>query len=132
MTFVAVEAAGHMVPMDQPQVVRQQNGAIFMQDNFVIILNCSTSLGITYPPTHHYLMHVSESVHREILHAKLLICMGTASLVPRLRGRRKDGLVSTACACVTIARKTVLHLELVGKIYMYMSNSLLYHRKAAT
>jgi len=24
MTFVAVEAAGHMVPMDQPQVVGQQ------------------------------------------------------------------------------------------------------------
>ena len=24
MTFVAVEAAGHMVPMDQPEVVRSQ------------------------------------------------------------------------------------------------------------
>ena len=27
MTFVAVEAAGHMVPMDQPQVVGRQQDA---------------------------------------------------------------------------------------------------------
>ena len=29
MTFVAVEAADHMVPVDQPQVVKQQNVAMF-------------------------------------------------------------------------------------------------------
>ena len=28
------------------------------------------------------------------------------SLVPRPRGRREDGLVSTACACASIPRKT--------------------------
>jgi len=29
MTFVAVKAAGHMVPVNQPQVVKQQNVATF-------------------------------------------------------------------------------------------------------
>ena len=41
MTFVAVEAAGHMVPMDQPEVVRSQPVKTVAVNDVFQELDCS-------------------------------------------------------------------------------------------
>ena len=55
------------------------------------------------------------------------------SLLPRPRGRREDGLVSTACTCASIPRKAWEFVFVckwsVKLIRSYTSDSLPYHRK---